>query len=268
MVNVGIMGGRGRMGGEILKLALADETVNVVAVWEAKGHPDIGKSLRELGIGERDLVIDIFPSNLPDVDVIIDFTTPSATREVISEAKRLKKNVVVGTTGLSEEDKEEIRSASEKIAIVFSPNMSLGVNLLFVLTQIAVSVLPDEYEIEIIESHHHHKKDAPSGTAMKLWEIVKAGRGLSDSDAVFGRKGIVGSRRKNEVGIHSIRCADIVGEHVVLFGIEGERIELVHKASSRQAFARGAILAAKFLSQEKQGLYDMMDVMGLKAIFG
>ncbi len=268
MVRVGIMGVRGRMGTEILKLALADEGVDVVAVWEAKGHPDVGKSIKELALGDKDLIIDTFPANLPEVDVVIDFTIPSATREVVSECERLKKKVVIGTTGLTEEDKERIRKASEKIAIVLSPNMSLGVNLLFVLTQLAVSVLPDEYEIEIIEAHHHHKKDAPSGTAMRIWEIIKAGRSLSDSDAVFGRKGITGPRRPQEVGIHAIRCADIVGEHTVMFGIEGERIELVHKASSRQAFARGAILAAKFLGQERQGLYDMMDVMGLKAVFG
>ncbi len=268
MIKVGVMGARGRMGNEILRLSLEDEGIDVVAVWEAKGHPDLGKSIRELGIGEKDLVIDVFPSNLPEVDVVIDFTLPSATREVVAEVERLRKKAVIGTTGLSEEDKEMIKKAAEKIAIVFSPNMSLGVNLLFVLTQLTVSVLPDEYEIEIIEAHHHHKKDAPSGTAMRIWEILKAGRGLSDSDVVFGRKGITGPRRKEEVGIHAIRCADIVGEHTVMFGVDGERIELVHKASSRRAFARGAILAAKFLKQESQGLYDMLDVMGLRAIFG
>ena len=265
MVKVGIMGCAGRMGRTITELALRDEAVEIGALWEIKGHSVVGKSAKELGL-ELDLPVDIFPSGLPEVDVVIDFTTPLATLQVIPEAKRLRKKIVIGTTGFTSQDKRIIEDAADKIGIVFSPNMSLGVNLLFVLTQLAVSVLPDNYEIEIIEAHHHNKKDAPSGTAMKIWEIIKAARSLSDKELVHGRHGIIGCRRREEVGMHAVRCADIVGEHTIMFGVEGERIELTHKASSRFAFARGAIMAAKFLIDKDCGLYDMMDVMGLKAM--
>ncbi len=265
MIRVGIMGCAGRMGRAISEVALKDDMVKISALWEAQGHNLIGKDAKEISL-DLDLKIELFPKNLEAVDVVIDFTTPLATMEVLSHIKDLNKKLVIGTTGFSPEQRKKIEDASDKIAIVFSPNMSLGVNLLFVLTQLAVSVLPDNYEIEIIEAHHHNKKDAPSGTAMKIWEIIKSARSLSEKDLVCGRSGITGPRRLDEVGMHSIRCADIVGEHTVIFAVEGERIELTHRASSRLSFARGAILAAKFLADKDCGLYDMMDVMGLKSM--
>ncbi len=268
MVRIGIMGARGRMGRAITELAVADESVEISAIWEVSRHPDLGKTLRDFGVEARtNPKLDVFPAGLPEVDVVIDFTTPQATLSAVEEVERLEKKIVIGTTGFSDAERQRIRRAGDKIAVVMSPNMSLGVNLLFVLTQLAVSVLPDNYEVEIVEAHHHHKKDAPSGTAMKIWEIIKTARNLSDDKLVAGRKGITGPRSPDEVGIHAIRCADIVGEHTVMFGVEGERLELTHRASSRYAFARGALLAAKFVHQEAKGLYDMLDVMGLRSVF-
>ncbi len=265
MVKVGILGACGRMGRAINDICSQDESVEVVALWERPASEFIGKSGQEVGLG-CDVKIESFPYGLPEVDVVIDFTMPEVTMSVLPEVVRRGKDMVIGTTGFSDEERKKIESAADSIGIVFSPNMSLGVNLLFVLVQLAVSALPDNYEIEIVEAHHHFKKDAPSGTAMKLWEIIKHVRSLSDNDLVYGRRGLTGPRRQDEVGIHALRCADIVGEHTVMFGIEGERIELSHKASSRFAFARGAVMAAKFITEEAKGLYDMLDVMGLKSL--
>ncbi len=261
MIKVGVMGCCGRMGKAIVDLIDDDPILVLQCAWENEKHPQLGKS-----IGKDSIRIDVFPSGLPDVDVVIDFTYPDVTLRLVEELEVVNKPVVIGTTGLSKDILDKIDKLSQKVSVVLSPNMSLGVNLLFVLVQMATSILPDEYEIEIIEAHHHYKKDAPSGTAMKIWEIIKKVRSLKDEDLVFGRKGFVGQRRVDEVGMHAIRCADIIGEHTVMFGIEGERIELVHKASSRYAFARGAILATKFVVEKSCGIYDMMDVMGLKSI--
>ncbi len=262
MVKIGILGCGGRMGRANIQAALMDNLVEIVALWEADNSHLLGKDFSDFGI-EAPGKVSVFPQDVDKVDVIIDFTSPKASLQMLKQALIHKKGVVIGTTGFSDDEKQQIVSASREIPIGFAPNMSLGVNMLFELLKKAVASLPEEYEVEIIEAHHHHKKDSPSGTAMRLWEIVKDGRNLSDKHLICGREGIIGPRRPNEVGMHSIRCADIVGEHTVIMAVEGERIELGHKASSRLAFAKGAIKAAVFCSSKQSGLYDMRDVLGL-----
>jgi len=262
MVRIGILGCAGRMGRANILAGQSNPDVDISCLWEAEGSEFIGADFRGFGI-EKPGKVAAFPKGVEDVDVIIDFTAPLSTLSALPVVVEHKKALVIGTTGFDKEGKEEIAKASQHVPIVFAPNMSLGVNLLFALLKQAVSALPGDYEVEIIEAHHHSKKDAPSGTALKLWEIVKSERQLSDKDLACGREGIVGARNGKEVGMHSIRCADIVGEHTVILAAIGERIELAHKASSRLAFAKGAIKAAVFLKGKDNGLYDVRSVLGI-----
>jgi 4-hydroxy-tetrahydrodipicolinate reductase len=178
--------------------------------------------------------------------------------------KKHKKKIVIGTTGLSEKDKKTIAAAAADTAIVCAPNMSVGVNLLFKLSSMVASILHDDYDVEIVEAHHKHKKDAPSGTAARLAELVAEARKVSLAEqGVYGRKGLSGERGRGTIGIHAVRGGDVVGEHTVSFLAEGERVELVHKASSRDAFAKGALVAARFLINKARGIFSMQDVLGL-----
>ncbi|MFT4638822.1 MAG: 4-hydroxy-tetrahydrodipicolinate reductase [Verrucomicrobiales bacterium] len=202
---------------------------------------------------------------LPECDMVIDFSFHAFTTELARACVDLGKSMVIGTTGHSDEEIEAIRAASEKIPIVFAPNYSVGVNLLFWLSGKTAEILGDNFDIEVTDMHHRLKKDAPSGTAKRLVEILAEARGLNYNEhGQHGREGIVGERPQNEIGVHSLRGGDVVGDHTVTFASIGERVELTHKASSRDTFANGAIRAAAWLRNQPAGLYDMQDVLELK----
>ncbi|SMP10417.1 dihydrodipicolinate reductase [Desulfurobacterium pacificum] len=260
MIKVGVTGAAGRMGNLIAKLVLEDKDLKLVGVTEKKDSSFIGTEFAE-GVKFYSSIRD-FPEK---PDVVIDFTVPQATLGLLKDAEDLRIALVVGTTGFSDEERKRIEEVSEKIPVVFSPNMSLGVNLLFKLVAEVTEVLKDKgYDIEIFEIHHRFKKDAPSGTAVKLAEIIaeKLGKNLDDI-AVYGRKGIVGERKPDELGVLSARMGDVVGDHTVFFATLGERLELTHRATSRETFARGAVVAAKWVAGRKPGLYTMFDVLGI-----
>ena len=199
------------------------------------------------------------------VDVIIDFTTPHATMDLLSKCRKAKKALVIGTTGLSKEEEAIILEVSKEIPVLFSPNYSVGVNTLFWLTRKAAEILGPDFDLEVVEMHHRLKKDSPSGTARQLAEILAEVRQLDYAESArHGRAGIVGERTSNEIGVHAIRGGDVVGDHTVIYAAPGERLELTHKASSRDTFARGALRAAQWAAKQPAGLYDMQDVLGLK----
>ena len=201
--------------------------------------------------------------DLEKVDVIIDFSTPPATMELLDLCVKQAKGLVIGTTGLSDDQIKRVQDSSVKIPVLLSPNMSLGVNLLFKLTEVAASALQNEFDIEVFEAHHRFKKDSPSGTAKKLIEIIKESvADLNSAPEMHGREGIVGERRDNEIGVMAMRGGDIVGEHTVFFAGIGERIELTHRATNRDIFARGSVLAAEFVNHREPGYYSMYDVLG------
>ena len=197
-------------------------------------------------------------------DVLIDFTHPTVTSQYVDYCLENNKKMVIGTTGCDQALEQKLRDAGDSIAIMYAPNMSVGVNLCLQLLQTAAKVLGDSVDIEIIEAHHRHKVDAPSGTAMKMGQVIaeSLGRDL-DSCAVYGREGQTGERQRQTIGFETIRAGDIVGEHTVLFAAEGERIEITHKASSRMTFANGALRASHWIMQKDPGLYSMRDVLGL-----
>lgn len=267
MVRIGIAGAAGRMGSRIAALSGEYEGIRLAGAFERRGHKDAGKDVGLVaGTGETGVVIsDGMDSVMDSVDLIIDFTSVESTKENLKTAASKGKAMVIGTTGFTRDDIKEIEEASGRIPCVLASNMSLGVNLLLKVLQDVAGALGDDYDIEIIEAHHRMKKDAPSGTAMKMAQVIAGAvnRNLDDV-AVFARKGIIGARTKKEIGIQTIRAGDIVGEHTVIFGGLGERIEITHKASSRDTFARGALKAALWLAGKPAGLYDMQDVLGLK----
>lgn len=237
MIKIGICGCAGKVGTRILNLASDDRDIEVVMGLEAKGHPSIGSK-----IGRGKVSDDC--EGIKSVDVLIDFTTPEATMEHLAAAVKHNRAIVIGTTGLSDEQTEKIREAAKKIPVVLSPNMSIGVNLLFRLVKEAAGKLSKDYGVTMVEAHHMHKKDAPSGTAKKLAQIVKESSSLEVED------------------IKSIREGEIVGDHKVTFESPYDTIELSHSAKTRDIFAKGAITAAKFVAGKKAGLYDMQDVLG------
>lgn len=258
MVKIAIAGVCGRMGRRILNLACQDDEIEVTGVYESKGHKCVGEECENLKVESGVEAV------VKDCDVIIDFTTREALAENLGSAKKARKALIIGTTGLSSEDMKSIEKAAAEIPIVQAPNMSIGVNLLFKIANMTAKALSDEYDVEIVEAHHKHKKDAPSGTAIELARQICDARHVSfDKEVTYGRQGMVGERKKGEVGIHAVRGGDVVGEHTVSFITNGERIELVHKASSRDAFAKGALKAAKFVASKKNGLYNMQSVLGI-----
>ena len=259
-IKVAIAGCGGRMGKVLLDcVAQADDLV-LHAALEHSGSALLGNVVAE---GVK-ITSDI-ESALQGADVLIDFTRPEGTLRHLEICRKLKVNMVVGTTGLDAQQKAKLGAAAQDIGIVFAPNMSVGVNLVFKLLETASRVLANGYDIEIIEAHHRHKVDAPSGTALGMGEVVAKtlGRDLSKV-AVYGREGVTGERDPSTIGFATVRGGDIVGDHTVLYAGIGERIEITHKASSRATFALGALRAARFLSENKAGLYDMQDVLGLK----
>jgi 4-hydroxy-tetrahydrodipicolinate reductase len=266
MLKIAIFGAGGRMGQTLIRCARRLNDLSVVAAVESAGNSFIGK---DAGIvaGTMDigvLVSDDARKGAAKADVLIDFSFPSASAKHALMAAELKKPIVIGTTGLSKEEGASLKKASAKIPVLWAPNMSPGVNLLnAVIGRIAAKLV--NYDVEIIETHHSRKKDAPSGTALRLAETVAAARGVKlDNTAVYGRKGIIGERVPGQIGVHAIRVGDVVGEHTVVFGAEGERLELTHKASSRDCLALGALRAAQWLAKKPAGLYDMQDVLGLR----
>jgi 4-hydroxy-tetrahydrodipicolinate reductase len=266
MIKLVMAGAAGRMGKTIFQLASRDKAFRIVGALEQRGHAALGQDLGPI-IG-RDLmgvkVTQDATAAMSHADVLIDFSHFSALSENLKAAVKTSTGCVIGTTGIPAAGLRQIQKASRKIPIVQSPNMSVGVNLLFRLAAIAGKTLDESYDLEITEVHHRMKKDAPSGTAMKLLEILLDARGRDiKKDVIYGRQGETGAREKGKIGVLALRGGDVVGDHTVSFLGDGERIELVHKASSREAFARGALLASKFLAKKKQGLYHMQQVLGI-----
>jgi len=267
MVTFAVSGALGRMGSRIVFLSLQEEGLKLVGALERKDHEAVGKDIGLLvGSKETGVILTDNPERaFRDAQVIVEFSTPQVTLEHLRLATELKKAMVIGTTGFSKDEEEELRGLTKNIPCVVAPNMSVGVNLLLKILQDIARVLGDEYDIEIIEAHHRLKKDAPSGTAMKMAQVIAdALKRNLDEVAVYTRKGVIGERTKKEIGIQTIRAGDIVGEHTVLFGGIGERIEITHRASSRDTFAKGALRATLWVADKPAGLYDMQDVLGLK----
>lgn len=267
MIKVGIVGAAGRMGQALIRACLGTNGLLLAAAVERKDSPAVGKDAGELaGLLRLDLrVIDALSKAIANLDVVIDFTRPEPTMEHLAVCRKHGKRLVIGTTGFTSEQKAEIERAAREIPIVLAPNMSVGVNLCLKLLEIAAKVIGEQTDIEIIEAHHRHKVDAPSGTALRMGEVVAAalGRELNEC-AVYGREGYTGERDRKSIGFSVIRAGDIVGEHTVMFADEGERVEITHNASSRMTFAKGAMRAATWLMGKTPGIYDMQDVLGLK----
>ena len=260
----GICGFSGRMGHAIFRV-MEEKGHHLGAAFDADNSVNISKNAGDIvNSPYADCIIHgINPDDLKNVDCIIDFSSPAATIKLMEILKDVKKPVVIGTTGLSNEETEVVKKASSLFPVIHSPNMSLGVNLLFKLTEIASKALSTDYDVEIFEAHHRFKKDAPSGTAKRLLEEVKNNmKGLSCAADINGREGIVGERTSNEIGMHAMRGGSIVGEHTVFYVGMDDRLELTHRASSRDVFARGAVSAAEFLAGKTPGLYTMYDVLG------
>jgi len=267
MLNIIVSGAAGRMGTRITALANDDKNLKIVGALERKDHPKIGTDIGEvIRTGKTGISITSDLNSIKEkAEVIIDFSSPKATTALSKIAAEKGIAMVIGTTGLEKEDINEITSNTVKTPFVLAPNMSVGVNLLLKILADIAKVTGDDYDVEIIEAHHKLKKDAPSGTAMKMANVLASALNRNlDEIAVYARKGLIGERTQKEIGIQTIRAGDIVGEHTVLFGGLGERIEITHKASSRDTFARGALKAALWVSKKSPGLYDMQDVLGLK----
>jgi dihydrodipicolinate reductase len=263
--NLIVIGALGKMGREIVACALDDAGIKLTGCVEHPGHPQIGRDIGEcVGRGAVGIKVTNDALSLPiEKSVIIDFASPQSTMALCDNLASRKTAIVIGTTGMSDADIEKVRKLAIVCPVVLSPNMSLGINLLFHLTGIVASRLKDDFDIEIIEAHHRFKKDAPSGTAKKLGEIAASAIGLSYKDAIVdGRTGMTGERKKKEIGMHAVRGGDIVGDHTVLFAGLGERLELRHMMHSRSTLARGALVAAKWLSSMKPGFYTMREVLG------
>lgn len=265
MIKIIICGAAGRMGKRIIACARDEEGLEIAGAVERSGHPDLGMDAGELS-GRGKIAVPL-TDDLAEVigggDVVIDFSSPKSSLANAEVAAKNHKSLVVGTTGFLPEEEARLEETVREIACVFSPNMSVGVNLLFKLVEEVAGTLGDEYDIEIVEAHHRLKKDAPSGTAVKLARSAASGRDRDLPDiAVYGREGMVGERPRGQIGIHAVRAGDIVGEHTVIFSTPGERLELIHRAHSRDTFARGTLRAARYAANAGPGFYSMKDVLG------
>jgi 4-hydroxy-tetrahydrodipicolinate reductase len=265
MINVAITGSGGRMGRTLIEACSRTAGLRLSAAVERPGSSMIGSDAGELAaVGKLGVAIRASLTGL-DYDVLVDFTRPEATLDYLDSCRRSGRRMVIGTTGFDEAGKSKISAAAREIPIVFAPNMSVGVNLCFKLLETAARVLGDSVDIEIIEAHHRFKADAPSGTALRLGEVVARAlnRDLKQC-AVYGRQGITGERARQTIGFVTVRAGDIVGDHTVLFAGGGERVEITHRAESRLTFANGALRAAQWLMDKPAGLYDMQDVLSLR----
>ncbi|HEU4350632.1 MAG TPA: 4-hydroxy-tetrahydrodipicolinate reductase [Burkholderiales bacterium] len=249
-MKIAIAGAGGRMGRAVIEAASADRELDIVAAVDIVGSPAIGQSAGRIRIGSELAAV-------AQAEVVLDFTRPEATLALLEHAKAM----VIGTTGLSEGDRERIARAAKRIPIVQAANFAVGVNTAYKLAETAARILGDDYDVEIVEAHHRHKVDAPSGTALQLGEIIAGA--LKKKDFVFGRKGVTGERPPKQVGFHAIRGGDIVGEHTVIFAGTGERVEVTVRSQSRLTYASGALRAAKWLKGRPPALYAMSDVLGL-----
>ena len=267
MLNMIVSGASGRMGSRIIALSRDMDDIKLTVALERKDHEESGKDIGlVIGIGAINIkIMDSITDMSEKGDVLVDFSSPSATIECLKSLSDKPMPVVIGTTGFSKDEIEYIKLYAQNTPCVFAPNMSVGVNLLLKVLSDIAKVTGDDYDVEIIEAHHRLKKDAPSGTAMKMAQVLASAlnRSLEDT-AVYARHGLIGERTRKEIGIQTVRAGDIVGEHTVIFGGLGERIEITHKASSRDTFARGALKAARWVHKQTPGLYDMQDVLGLK----
>jgi 4-hydroxy-tetrahydrodipicolinate reductase len=267
MIKAVVTGAGGRMGSHIINVLATSEGICLSAALERKGHQLVGQDASAMAglLAGGILVTADIVAALKANDVLIDFTMPEASLEHIRTCADLGKAAVIGSTGFSSEQLKEISKYVQKIPCVLSPNMSIGVNLCFKILEEVAKTIGQDYDMEIVEAHHRMKKDAPSGTAMKMAQVLAqaVNRNL-DEVGVYARKGIIGERSKKEIGIQTLRAGDIVGEHTVMFAGRGERIEITHRAHSRDTFAAGAVRAAKWVVGKKAGLYDMQDVLGLK----
>lgn len=262
-IKIAIAGSTGRMGKVLIDCVLQSDDMELHTALEQPSL-DIGMKINDLG-RKLDVPVTSDLNKLEGADVLIDFTRPEGTLQHLDICRKLGVNMVIGTTGFNAQQKAQLGAAAQEIGIVFAPNMSVGVNLVFRLLETASRVLAQGYDIEIIEAHHRHKVDAPSGTALGMGEVIAKtlGRDLAQC-AVYGREGVTGERDPSTIGFATVRGGDIVGDHTVLFAGTGERIEITHKASSRATFALGALRAARFLKNNMPGMYDMQDVLGLK----
>jgi len=249
-VKIAIAGAGGRMGRTLIDAVLADSELSLVAAVDLPKTPALGTQAGPIKITSE-------TQTVAQADVVLDFTRPEGTLALLKHAKAM----VIGTTGFTEEDKDRIAEAAKRIPVVMAANFAVGVNTVYKLAETAARILGDAYDVEIIEAHHRHKVDAPSGTALQLGEIVA--EALNKKDFVFGRKGVIGERQPKQIGIHAIRGGDIVGEHTVIFAGTGERVEVTVRSQSRATYANGALRAAKFLKGKSPGLYGMADVLGL-----
>ncbi len=266
MQRIAVMGAAGRMGKTLIEAVQQAEGAQLSAAIDRADSSLVGADVGELIaqgkigvalVGDLNAVLDQF-------DVLIDFTHPSVTLKNLQVCRQAGKAMIIGTTGFSPEEKQLLAEAGKQIPIVFAANFSVGVNLCLKLLDTAARVLGDEVDIEIIEAHHRHKVDAPSGTALRMGEVVASALGRDlQKVAVYGREGQTGARERETIGFATVRAGDVVGDHTVLFAAEGERVEITHKASSRMTFAKGAVRAALWLQGRQPGLYDMQDVLGL-----
>ena len=265
-IRFAIAGSAGRMGRTLIEAVHAAPDAELVAALEQPGSPFIGKDAGELiGAPCGVMITADIDAALAQADCLIDFTRPEGTIEHLAACRKLGVHMVIGTTAFSAEQKQLIEQGAKQIPIVFAPNMMIGVNAVFKLLDVAARILNEGYDFEVIEAHHKHKVDAPSGTALHMGKVVAdaLGRDLAEC-AVYGREGITGERPPTQIGFSTIRGGDIVGDHTVLFAGAGERIEITHKSASRMPYAQGAIRAARFMRDKKLGLFDMQDVLNLR----
>ncbi|PIA66751.1 4-hydroxy-tetrahydrodipicolinate reductase [Pseudomonas sediminis] len=267
MQRIAVMGAAGRMGKTLIEAVSQAEGAKLSAAIDRADSSLIGADAGELvGLGKIGVTLaGDLSAVVDDFDVLIDFTHPSVTLKNLEVCRQAGKAMVIGTTGFTPEEKQQLSEAAKQIPIVFAANFSVGVNLCLKLLDTAARVLGDDVDIEIIEAHHRHKVDAPSGTALRMGEVVAdaLGRDLQKV-AVYGREGQTGARERETIGFATVRAGDVVGDHTVLFAADGERVEITHKASSRMTFAKGAVRSALWLQQRSPALYDMQDVLGLR----
>lgn len=265
-IGVAIAGASGRMGRMLIEAALGAEGITLAAAFDRPGTAFIGRDAGEMaGVATGVVIVDDARVAIAAADCVIDFTRPEGTLEHLALARELGKAMVIGTTGFDAGGKAEIARAAESVPVVFAPNMAVGVNAVFKLLEVAARILSEGYDIEVIEAHHRFKVDAPSGTALRMGEVLahELGRDL-DTCAVYGREGHTGERKAETIGFATIRGGDVVGDHTALFAGIGERIEITHKSGSRMPYALGSLRAARFLQGRSSGLFDMQDVLGLR----
>ncbi len=267
MVKAVVTGAGGRMGSRIINFISTTEGIETVGAVEQKGHPLVGRDIKEnFEMGKSVVIVeDNIAKCIDKADVVIDFTHHETSVRHLETAVEKQRAIVIGSTGFTREEIKRVHDLARHTRCVLAPNMSVGINVMFKVLRDVAKILDDEYDVEILEVHHHFKKDAPSGTAMEMARIIAEvlGRDL-DEVGIYARRGMIGERAKNEIGIQTLRAGDVVGEHMVMFAGIGERLEFIHRAHNRDNFAKGAIRAAKWVVSQPNGLYDMQDVLGLR----